>query len=65
MYNLLIAAIARTDAYFGIGINPNFNDFRCYGNESNLLECTYSSELCSNFETVGVTCLGEVIPGKY
>ena len=53
------------DAYFGLGVNPNVTRFRCYGNESGLLDCLHSTESCSVFDTAGVHCRGKVVSGKW
>lgn len=45
---------------FGKSIGPvHFSHFQCSGNEAFLLNCTYSIQLCDNFEYhAGVKCEG-------
>ena len=51
-------------AYFGEGINSYVSNFYCYGNESQLTDCQYSTTTCSRSFTAGVQCLGDVISGQ-
>ena len=56
--NILIVAIARTNAYFGAGTGPiNMDNVQCTGNEGFLVNCTYQpNHNCFHFEDAGVTC---------
>ena len=54
----IIAAIARTNAYFGQGTGViNMDNVQCNGNEDYLINCTYIADHnCAHFEDAGVTC---------
>ena len=57
-------AIARTQAYFGIGSGPIFLDnVGCVGTESRLINCSANpigSNNCFHNEDAGVTCQSEL-----
>lgn len=66
--HLYVGAIHFTSSYsrFGRGVDASLTNFLCYGNESQLLSCTYSVGSvgsCSRYSTAGVQCYGEVISG--
>ena len=56
-------AYTYSSSRFGRGVEANLTDFLCYGNESDLLNCTYSVSSCSRDYTAGVLCYGDVVPG--
>ena len=50
--------------YGSLSRDVNLTYFRCYGNESHLLNCTHSVSSCyRSYEVAGVLCYGEVVPG--
>ena len=67
MYSHLLSTLAArafSNAYFGEHPRPNISRVLCYGNESKLLDCSYTSTTsCSHTNTAGVRCQGETIPG--
>ena len=62
-----VGAVAYTSSSsrFGRGMDANLTNFYCYGNESHLLNCTYSVSSCSRDYTAGVLCYGDVVPGYF
>ena len=60
----LTAARVFSNAYFGEHPRPNISNVLCYGNESKLLDCSYTNiSSCSPSSTAGVHCQGDMIPG--
>ena len=55
---LFIGAQAYNFAFFGAGTGPiNLDDVQCTGNESFLVNCTYTTNHnCFHFEDAGVSC---------
>ena len=59
-------ALAFTNAYFGEHSSPgtNLTNLRCYGNESRLIDCTYSTtSSCGASYVTGVRCQGKTVAG--
>ena len=50
---------------FGLSLDANLTSFRCYGSELHLLRCTHSAGSCSRYNTAGVLCYGDVVPGLW
>ena len=55
--------------YFGIGHGiPTLTDWRCIGNETNLLDCLYSSSpscfSINQYVRASIRCMGEVVTGN-
>ena len=50
---------------------PLYSNFRCYGNESSLLDCLYSSSPCTSYWSwhihtdAAVRCVGDIVSGNY
>ena len=65
-YNAIVSvgAVSYTSSSsrFGRGVEASLTNFWCYGNESHLLNCTYSVSSCGRDYTAGVLCYGDV-PG--
>jgi len=67
MHNVinLIAADARTQAFFGRGEGPIFlDDVDCNGTEPQLFDCTYPGvgiHNCFHSEDAGVVCTGNTV----
>ena len=62
IFNSTIAdAVVQGSAFYGQGTGPIYlDDVQCVGNESNLLNCTYTSQHnCVHGEDVGVQCRAE------
>ena len=61
----LIAADARTQAFFGRGEGPIFlDDVDCNGTEPQLVDCTYPGvgiHNCFHSEDAGVVCTGNTV----
>ena len=58
---------ATTNTNFGPkSLVPLYSDFRCYGNESSLANCSYSSTLCSYYgrTDAAVRCVGDIVSGN-
>ena len=52
-------AVALRGAHFGPGEGEILvDDLECVGNESTLLECSYTTPFCFHFEDAGVICPG-------
>ena len=59
-----VGAVAFSNAYFGEHPIPAISNVLCYGNESKLLDCSYTNlSSCSPTYTAGVRCQGDTIPG--
>jgi len=61
-------ALPFTSAYFGehSSPGPNITSVRCYGNESQLLNCRHSTTTtCRVSYIAGVRCQGEIVRGTY
>ena len=59
-----VGAVAYSYRRFGRGLDANLTSFHCYGNESQLLNCTHSvTSSCSRDYTAGVLCYGDIVPG--
>ena len=58
-----VVAYTYSSSRFGRGVDANLTTFRCYGNESQLLNCAYSVSSCRRDYTAGVLCYGDVVPG--
>ena len=53
-----------SSARFGRGVDTNLTNFRCYGNESQLLNCIHSvTSSCDRDYAAGVLCYGDIVPG--
>ena len=54
-----------TNAQFGKGHgNPTLTSWKCFGNESSLANCLYSTtSYCYHINDVGVSCQGQEIKG--
>ena len=50
---------------FGLSLDANLTSFRCYGSELHLLRCIHSAGSCSRYNTAGVLCYGDVVPGLW
>ena len=53
---------------YGHGI-PTLNDWRCFGNETNLSDCLKSTSNCIDYSNgayrlAGVVCKGNIVSGK-
>lgn len=48
---------------FGRGVAANLTNFRCYGNETHLVNCTPIVSSCGLDNTAGVKCYGDVVSG--
>lgn len=48
---------------FGRGVAANLTNFRCYGNETHLMNCTPTVSSCGSDYTAGVKCYGDVVSG--
>ena len=59
-------ALPFTNAYFGEHSSPgvNLTSFRCYGSESRLTSCSYSTTSCGVSQVTGVRCQGKTVAGK-
>ena len=58
---------ATTNANFGPkSLAPLYSNFRCYGNESSLMNCSYSSTVCAYYgrTDAAVRCLGDIVSGN-
>ena len=43
---------------------PNVTNIQCYGNESHLLDCSYTNtSFCGPRNAAGVRCQGDVLSG--
>ena len=65
-FTIPAGAVAYTSSSlrFGRGVDANLTNVYCYGNESQLLNCTHSvTSSCSRDYTAGVLCYGDVVPG--
>ena len=65
-YNCSVDVLPFSHAYFGEHSSPgtNLTNLRCYGNESRLIDCTYSTTTsCSASYVAGVRCLGKTVAG--
>ena len=57
-FSAISDAVARTNAFYGQGSGPiNVDDPACIGNESRLLDCSFSPiHNCVHSEDAGVDC---------
>ena len=65
-FTIPAGAVAYTSSSlrFGRGVDANLTNFYCYGNESQMLNCTHSvTSSCSRDYTAGVLCYGDVVSG--
>ena len=48
-------------------LEPLYKNFRCYGNESSLMNCLYSSSPCTHYwrTDAAVKCAGDIVSGNY
>ena len=64
---LLFITTATSGAnFFSIkSLEPLYSNFRCYGNESSLMDCLYSSSPCTHYSRTdaAVRCVGEIVSG--
>ena len=50
--------------YFGTGHGiPTLTNWRCIGNETNLLDCLHTNDSSCAHHRAGVKCIGEVVTG--
>ena len=61
LYITIADAVVQGSAFYGQGTGPIYlDDVQCIGNESSLLNCTYTSQHnCVHGEDVGVQCRAE------
>ena len=65
-FALPVGAVAYTYSFyynsrFGRGVDANLTNFRCYGNESHLLNCAHNVTSCGY--TARMLCYGDVVSG--
>ena len=66
MYNLASQSVPYTNSFGSEHSIPTLRNWRCFGNETNLLDCLKFTDSCFispyNRHTIaGVTCMGEKI----
>ena len=64
IHDLILAAVAFSNAYFGEGSGPiQMDDVGCIGTETILVQCSHLTTVnCMHAEDAGVRC---GIPGRY
>ena len=66
MYNLASQNVPYTNSFGTEHSMPTLNNWRCFGNETNLLDCLRSTGTCFNsyfnrYRIASVKCMGEKI----